>query len=154
MSFKSDLEKGEEMEQVVIEVLSADWIQLIKNPDNRGADLLIVTDSIEVKLDDMSNKTGNFFLEYECNWKKSGVYKEEEVPVKWWAHSDWNKILLISMKFLIRWVSNRVDECNKNKTKTSRWARIIQSWGDWGRVTGLVVPKEELENIAYKTYNL
>ena len=110
--------------------------------------------SIEVKLDDMSNKTGNFFLEYECNWKKSGVYKQEDVPVKWWAHSDWKALLLISMKFLVRWVSNRVDECNKNKTKTSRWARIIQSWGDWGRVTGLVVPKEELENIAYKTYNL
>lgn len=153
MTFKSDLEKGEELEKVVIDKLAEDF-HLIKNPDVKWVDLLIITDWIEVKFDDMSNKTWNYFLEIECNGKRSGVYKNEKIAVKYWAHSDGTKLLLISMKFLIRWVHKRMEECYSNKSKTSRWARIIESWGDGWRVKGLLVPKEELENIAYKIINI
>ena len=151
VSFKSDLEKGEAIEEVVIDKLKDEWIVCIKNPDVKGADLLIIEDSIEVKFDEMSNKTWNYFFEVECNWKPSWVYRKEEVPVKYWAHSDWNTTHLISMKFLTRWISNRMDECSANKSNTSRGARIIESWGDWWRVRWLLVPKAEIENISYKT---
>ena len=153
MPFKEDLKKWMDMEETIIELLSED-LHLFKNPKEKEADLLIVEHSAEVKYDVSSYKYWNYFLEVECNWKRSWVYKEEKIPVKWWIHTDWEEALLINMKFLRRWVENRMNECNANSSKTSRWARIIESGWDWGRVKWIVVPKDELRNIAYKIYYL
>ncbi len=152
-NFKEDLEKGNAMEEKVLQVLSSDF-NIIRNPNNKWMDLLIIEKWIEVKLDEYSKYSWNFFLEFECNWKPSWIYKEEDVELRYWAHSDGEKVYIIDGIFLKDWVAEKILECQANKSLTSKWCRLIEAWWNGGRSKWLLVPIKELDSLAEKVYNI
>ena len=151
--FEEDLKKWEALELKVIETLSSEF-NLIKNPDKKGIDLLIIEDWIEVKMDEYAKYSGNFYIEFECNNKPSWIFKDESIRLRYWAHSDWDNIYLIDWHTLKTWVQEKIDLCRINKSNTSKWFKVIENWGNWGRSKGLLVPVKELESLALKIYKI
>lgn len=154
-NFKEDLAKWEEMEKQVIDILNNDWYLILKNPDTKGIDLLVIEKWIEVKFDVSSYKYWNFYIEFECYWKPSGIFKNEwKIKLKYWAHSDWEILILLEWKKLHSFITEKISECRKNKSLSSKGFRIVENWGDGGRSKGLLVPKEDLKKQAKKIYIL
>lgn len=152
MSFKEDLEKWEKEEERVLKVLNEEFnYDLIKNPDWKWVDL-IPNSWIEVKMDEYSLYSWNYYIEVECNWKPSWIYKDEVPAVKEWIQSNWEYFLKIEMEKLRSYVWENIELCKKNKSNTSRWHRYVSNWWDWGRSKGLLVPVEKLKEIADLVY--
>lgn len=80
----------------------------------------------------MMDSTGNIFLEVECNWEKSWIFKYDNLHIfAYWNNNkfylfNWNKLKKIANELLI-----------------SKEYRIIK-WWDWWRVTGILIPEREL----------
>lgn len=150
--FQRDLESGMELEVKVLSTLNENWFNLIKNPDKKGMDLLILENWIEVKRDEAAMKTWNAYIEYECNWVASWIFKKEAINLKYWAHSleTWT-FLLFDWKTFRKFVKDKIADCNANKSKTSKWFRIVSGW-DWNRTKGLLVPVHEMAKLALDKY--
>ena len=86
MSFEESLKIGEEYERRIIEWLNKNNILATKNEDKKWVDILYWDIKIEVKRDEKSKITGNFYFETECWWKPSGLFKYSDV--KWWIHGN------------------------------------------------------------------
>jgi len=153
-NFKNDLKKWKEMEVKVMNILNTDWFNVIQNPIEKEMDLLIITEWVEVKHDEYAQYSWNFYIEFECNWKPSGLFREERVGLAYWAHSDWINVYLVNWKLLKEWVLNLISKCRDNKTNKHKCFRVVENWGDWGRTKGLLVPVGKLGEIAEKIYNI
>lgn len=153
-NFKEDLEKWEKFEDSVIDLLSSIGYKLIKNPDKKGIDLLLVKWGIECKMDEYAQYSWNFYIEYECNWKPSWIFKEEKHILKYWAHSDWKEVLILDWLMFNHFVKEKIKLCMQNKTLTYKWYRIIeQGWNGW-RTKGLLVPIQNMYEISRFRFTL
>lgn len=82
--FKDDLKDWMEYEIKVLEKLKTLWFNLKKNIDEKWVDLVWVFD-IEIKRDNKSIQTWNYFFETECRWKPSGLFKYANITywIQW-----------------------------------------------------------------------
>lgn len=153
-NFTEDLKKGKEMELKVMSLLNNNWFNLIQNPVEKEMDLLIIEKWIEVKFDEYAQYSWNFYIEFECNWKPSGLLREEKVELEYWAHSDWDKVYLTKWDELKQWVLDLVQRCRANKTLKHKQFRVVENWGNGWRTKWLLVPVSELENQSKYVYQL
>lgn len=142
------------MEAKVLSILEEDWHFLIPNPNKKWMDLLIIEKGIEVKYDEYAQYSWNFYIEFECNWKPSGIYKNDGIKLKYWCHSDGNKVFLLDGKKLQQYVEEKIIECRANKSWTSKGFKVIENWWNWWRTKGLLVPVKEIEKQAKKIYHI
>lgn len=149
--FSEDLTKWLVAEGKVLSVLSWEF-NLVKNPNDRWIDLLIIDWWIEVKLDEYAQFSWNFYVEFECNNKPSWLFKEEEYRLKYWAHTDGIRVYLLIADDFKEFVSEKILNCRDNKSNTSKWFRVVEQWWNWWRTKGLLIPAKEMEQIAYKIY--
>ena len=152
--FQKDLEQWKEMEERVMNLLNNNWFNLIQNPNEKEMDLLIIEKGIEIKYDVSAEKYWNFYIEFECNWIPSGLYKQESVSLSYWAHTDWKTLYLLNGKTFRRWAGEKIVLCRGNKSLTHKWFRVVENWWDWWRTKGLLVPVEKLKEQADLIYNL
>jgi len=151
-NFQEDLKKWKEYEEKAMNLLNDNWFNLISNPEKKGMDLLMLENGIEIKVDEKSKFTWNFYIEFECNWKPSGIFREETINLKWWWHSDWERLFLLSGDQLKKWVTEKIDNCRANKSLTSKWTRVVEFWWNWGRTKGLLIPIQQFEELSEKIY--
>jgi len=153
-NFKDDLIEGKEMEVKVMNLLNENWFNLIQNPNEKEMDLLIINEWIEVKSDKYAKHSWNFYIEFECNWKPSWLLRDERVVLKYWAHSDWERLFLLDWFKFTKLVLEKIELCRDNKSNTSKGFRVVENWGNWWRTKGLLFPVEEMAKVATFTYNL
>lgn len=128
--FRDDLEEAELIERRVAEGLNNLGYKNTRKIEGYHKEYDLVCDPItfEVKHDKLSTSTGNFFFEYECNGKKSGIACTDAyyfiLVKKDWAYMVKTDIL----KAFLRQFFN--DSYKK------------EMCGDGGRVKGIVVPTE------------
>jgi hypothetical protein len=151
-SFRDDLIKGKEWELKVLQVLKGEWMKLIQNPDEKWMDLLFIEEWIEVKKDEYAQYSGNFYIEFECNWKPSWLFRPEDYHLRYWAHTDWVHIYLMNWDYFKEFVNERIASCRANKTNTSKWFKVIEWWGNWWKSKWLLIPIEAMKEIAYEIY--
>lgn len=135
MNFISDLLAWESFEQFVSDKLLGHYdIITYKNPDKKGIDL-IGEAYMEVKLDRMYKRTGNFFVEYKCNGKESGINRYEE------------------LQYFVMWDNTNfyVVEINEVKNVCETKWRPIRGW-DWNRSEGYLVKVKDIECVAEYHY--
>ena len=135
-----------------MKLLNNEWFNLVQNPDEKKMDLIIVERWIEVKLDEYAQYSWNFYIEFECNWKPSGLFRPEEIELRYWAHSDGVDLYLLDWAMLKSWVKGKIDDCNKNKSLTSRGTKLIEAGGNWWRTKWLVVPLTIIKGLASNVY--
>lgn len=152
-NFQEDLKKWKEWEERILQVLIENWFKLIQNPKEKELDLLIINGWIECKKDEKAQFSWNFYIEFECNWKPSWLFRPEEHELKWWAHTDWLLIYLLEANEFKIFVSNKIDECRNNKSNTSKGYKVIESGGNWGRTKGLLIPVKDMGWLARKVFN-
>lgn len=72
MTFLSDLSFGKRYEDIAISLLNE---PIVHRPDGYFKEYDFKTDksSYEVKADRLTNRTGNFFIEFQCSNKPSGI---------------------------------------------------------------------------------
>jgi len=76
MGFTEDLKYGQMWEDKYQKLMTEKFGDLVeKAPDRvfKDYDYAFEKGSVEVKADGMVNKTGNFFIEFECNNRASGI---------------------------------------------------------------------------------
>lgn len=153
MWFVEDLKNGEKYEGVVIETLNKNGYNVIKNPDSRWMDLIILENGIEVKKDFGAKDTWNAFIEYECNGIPAWIMKEDNINLKFWVHSvsDSNFFMLDGDSFRT-FVADKVKELDSVKGKKLDGYRLVKWWDGW-RVKGLLIPIGEMEKMALNCYN-
>lgn len=148
-NFKDDLAKGKQMEVVAMEIISRELgLNLIANPKEKEMDIIIIEKWIEIKLDAYAIHSGNFYIEFECWWKPSWLFREEKLDLRWWWHSNWEELLLLDWKELKEFVLEKIEACRANKSNTSKGFKVIEAWWNWGRTKGLLFPVEEMKKIA------
>lgn len=84
MWFVSDLAKGQEYEQKVLEIIQREYPQenWTKNTQTKWVDIVSEWDkTIEVKSDFQASQTWNFFIEVECNGKPSWIFAYTSITV-------------------------------------------------------------------------
>ena len=154
MTFKEDLEAWEIVENKVAEAFNREWLKVIKNPDKKWMDLLFIYDGAEVKMDFMASKTWNVYIEYESNWTPSGILKDEDVVLRYWAHAlKEDEVLLFDWEIFKEYVKTKIKDCSANKSNTSKWFRIV-SWWDWNRTRGLLIPVQEMKSLSTITLKI
>ena len=156
--FKTDLATGREFEEKALSILNANWYSLIKNPNERGIDLLEISWGIEIKADLYNFRkwieNGNVYIEFESYWKPSWIFKEEDYPLKKWVQClPPSELILLDGRKFVRWVAERIEDCEQNKTLTSKWFRIVR-WGDWKMTKWLLVPAAEIRKQAERTFSM
>lgn len=156
--FQQDLARGVAFEELVLSKLNASWYNLIKNPNEKGIDLLEISWWFEVKADHYNFhkniENGNAYIEFEAYWKPSGIFKEEDYPLKKWIHSlSPSQIIVLDWERFVEWVRQRIQDCESNKSLTSKWFRIV-TWWDWNRTKGLLVPAPVILEQAEKIFNI
>lgn len=148
-NFAEDLIKGKEMEVIAMNILIDNWFNLIQNPKEKEMDLIIHCKKwIEIKLDEYAKYSWNFYIEFECNWNPSWLFREEDLKLEYWGHSDWINLYLLNGDKLKNWTLDLIERCRNNKTNTHKWFRVVESWWNWWRTKWLLVPVEELAKIA------
>lgn len=150
--FKDDLNMWKEMEVKVMNLLNWKWFNLIENPNEREMDLIIIEKWIEVKYDIGAKRTWNFYIEFECNWTPSWLFRKEQIMLQYWAQTDWDNVFLVEWRKLKRWVLQKINECKWNKSLTSKWARLIEAGWNWWRTKWLVVPVWQIEELSSFIY--
>jgi len=156
--FKADLARWMAFEEGVLSTLNASWYNLIKNPNEKGIDLLEIAWGYEVKADHYNFhkniEDGNAYIEFEAYGKASWIFKDEDYTLSKWVHSlSPNEIILLDGKKFREWIKGHIDLCMNNRSMTSKWFRIV-NWGDWKRTKGLLVPAKELKRQAEKIFNI
>ena len=152
-NFAEDLIKWKEAEKRIMDLLNENWFNLIQNPIEKEIDLLIINGGIEIKKDEYAKKSWNFYIEFECNWKPSWLYRPEKHKLIWWVHTDWEKVYMVYWDKLKNYVKNKIEECRLNTTLTSKWFRVVEQWWNWWRTKGLLFPLKEMEIIADNLFN-
>jgi len=156
--FKADLARWMAFEEVVLSTLNASWYNLIKNPNEKGIDLLEISGWYEVKADHYNFhkniEDGNAYIEFEAYWKPSWIFKNEDYNLSKWIHSlSPTEIIMLDGRKFRRWIAEHIELCERNKSLTSKWFRIV-NWWDWKRTKGLLVPAKELRKQAEKIFNI
>jgi len=147
MSFVNDLEEGKQYENRVLAFLDKSYpnMRLSKNPSRLGIDLVSPLGmNVEVKFDRRMDTTWNIFIEYECNWKPSWIFKYDYIHLfAYWNNTkfylfSWHKLKKDIRRFL-----------NSNEYR-------IVSWGDGWRVKWVLIPIKDLvtKQIAVRVFNL
>ena len=137
MSFVKDLEFGKQNEQIVLERVQElfpldEWMF---SEDKKAVDIISSSwKTIECKSDRQTLTTWNVFIEVECNWKKSWIFKYERLDVL--AYSYWENTLLINVDKL----STFIEENN------SRLKKI--KCGDGWRSVGYLIRLEEFTELS------
>jgi hypothetical protein len=153
MNFKECLEKWENMERLVCDILNKNWISVILNPSKEWMDLILLENWIEVKVDEYSKKSWNFYIEVECNNKASWIFKDEALNLKYWCHSDWDVVYVIDWPTLKSFVTDKINLCKSNKTLRHREFRFVSEWWDWWRSKWLLIPVSIIREISlYQLY--
>jgi len=135
MSFKEDLELGRENEHKVLEMIQSLFpqTQWWKNDEKKWVDIIWeLWHSVECKFDRMVSKTWNVFIEVECNWKPSWIFKYERIDVI--SYSFDNTTLLINVEKLKNFILE-----NKSKIRKIKW------WDGWRSVWYLIKLQDILE---------
>lgn len=101
MSFSADLQRGQEVEEKVVQLLKTKYPSCSLIDKFKGYDVWIpeLSLGVEVKFDPMSNKTGNIVIEYEMNGKQSALMTTK---AKLWVFYDGYKFCWLSPKDIIR----------------------------------------------------
>lgn len=141
MSFTKDLAVWAENEHRVLWILInefPDWNWEINN-EKKWVDIISKSTwlTVECKFDRMVEKTWNIFIEIECNWKPSWIYKYSKMDVISYSYS--NKTLLINREKLIKFI-----EENEHKLR-------LVNWWDWWRVSWYLIPIKDVEKIISRT---
>lgn len=109
MSFKKDLEFGNEYEKKALEYFK--YVKYkIKEGYFKPYDIKLKLETgkyerIEVKCDRLASKTGNIVIEYECNKKPSGLSTTEADKWIYFIHNT-NKVFIIPTDELRNIVKN------------------------------------------------
>ena len=136
--FKEDLADWLAYELIVLDRLKQLWWEVEKNNDDRWVDLLMPSwDWIEVKRDNKSMETGNYYFETECYKKPSWIYKYDNV--KFWIHGTEDKFHILDMEHI------------KGLIEQKGW---WVSGGDWWMSRGKILSTKAVENAAILTINL
>lgn len=153
--FKEDLERGRKMEEKAMDILNNNWFNVIKNPDKKWIDLLLLENWIEIKFDKYAKVSGNFYIEFECNGTPSWIFKEEEFILKYWGHSDGDNLFLLEGKKFKKWVAKKIKEAREQKSSLpSHGFMVVEKWWDGWRTKWLVLKVDLLKKQAYKTYKI
>lgn len=135
--FNQDLADGLEYETIVIEKIKSlgnnEWA---KNSEIKGVDVLIWGHSAEIKRDNKSKTTWNYYFETECWGKPSWIYKYENV--KLWVHGTDQKFSILLYEDLIKLIEKAYSV----------------SWGDGWASRGKIIPVKKIEEIAIININL
>ena len=135
--FQDDLVDGLEYEKLIIDRLVSLWNnKWEKNTEIRGVDILVWWHTAEIKRDNKSKETGNYYFETECYWKPSWIYKYENV--KLWCHGTDEKFSILLYEDLIKALEN------------AWWV----SWWDWWMSRGKILPVKKVEEMAIININL
>lgn len=120
IQFKKDLKLGQLFENEFVKILEKKNYQIISTCDNNKYDIKasrknkLVT--FEVKADLMSDKTGNYFIEFISFNKPSGIKTTE---ADFYVLYNNNKFHVVSVELINELINdkdyNRI-LCNKNKT--------------------------------------
>lgn len=154
MTFAECLEKWEKFERITHDILNKNWIKVLLNPNNKWMDLVIAEKWIEVKIDESSKKYWNFFIEFENNWKQSWIFKQDDIMLEYWAHSDWDVIYLVRWKLLRDFVADTISKCRQNSSLTYKGYRLVEKWWDWWRSKWLLIPVVKFAELATHTFNI
>jgi hypothetical protein len=147
MSFLEDLKEWEEKEIEIMNILNNNWFNLIKNPNNKWMDCIIVEKWIEVKYDKMSSTTWNFYFEYNCNWIPSWVFKKEEINLEYWVHCTDTKAYIIVGWQLKKFIASIIS------WKKFEWIKLTNWWDGW-RTKWVLVPIKYIEELSIATLDL
>ena len=107
-NFQSDLKKGQKVESIILEKLKKDHAGIKRVLGKKKEYDLIADDgyTAEVKFDELSEKTGNVGIEFECYGHPSGI---EVTTAYEWIHIYklynnwvWSKIKTSELKAFIR----------------------------------------------------
>ena len=135
MSFVGDLKEGNDYEDRVRRFLSYSYpfMELQKNPSRLGIDIISpYWANVEVKFDRMMDTTGNIFIEFECNWNPSWIYKYPFLHLfAYWT----NKYF-----YLFNW--NKLQKDIKKFIAIGKY-RIVKWWDGW-RSKWMLIPECEL----------
>lgn len=135
MSFVKDLEEGNTYEARILAFLVKSYpnMRLAKNPDRLGIDLLsIYGANVEVKFDRQMESTWNIFIEFECNWKPSWIFKYNPLPLfAYWCD---NYFYLFKGQELQKLALSFIE---------SKEYRIISWWDGW-RSKWILIPIRDL----------
>lgn len=147
MSFVGDLEVWREYEKRILEYLAKSYpnMRLAKNPNKLGIDLVSPLGvNVEVKFDRMMGNTGNIFIEYECNWKASWIYKYDNLHL----FAYWNNEIFYLFN------ANKLRKDIKKMLETKEY-RIIAWWDGW-RSKWVLIPIRDLigKTIAARQFRL
>lgn len=136
--FKIDLATWLEYEKLVLEKLKSLWWDVEKNEDEKWVDLLLSSwEWIEVKRDNKSMETGNFYFETECYKKPSWIYKYDNV--KFWIHWTEEKFHILDMEHI------------KGLIEQKGW---WVSWWDWWLSRWKILPTSSVAKAAIISYDL
>lgn len=147
MGFVNDLREWEMYEERIgMKLMEEFWMEFIKNPEKKGIDLIHPLMNIEVKYDKASKKTGNYFLEFQCNWVASWIskHKDERTPIFFGIGNE--------DEFLI-FHNPHLNSLFMNWYEDDKY-RVIENGWDWGRVKGMLIPQEDLREQALYIINL
>ena len=147
MSFASDLEEWKEIEVKVMSLLNNNWFNLIQNPNKKEMDLIILEKWIEVKYCRRAKETWNFYIEYECNWNPSWIFREEKLDLEYWGHTDWETLYLIVWYQLKKFI-NSILEWEKIE-----WIKLT-NWWDWWKTKWVLVPIRIIDELSIIKFNL
>ena len=99
-SFKEDIIKGEEAEYKLLKIIQKKHPKAYKiTGEFKAYDIYIpeIDSRLEVKRDIGSKNTSNFFIEYECNYKPSGL---SSTLADYWVIYDEDKFHFIKVPLL------------------------------------------------------
>ena len=147
MSFVTDLEEGKQYGLRVLNLLAKSYpnMRLAQNPKILDIDLISPLGvNVEVKFDRVMDWTGNIFIEFECNWKPSGIYKYSNLHL--FAYWNNNKFFLFNANKLKKDIAKLI---------VSKEYRIV-SWGDGWRSKWVLLPIKDLisKGIAVRVFRL
>lgn len=139
--FINDLKEWEAYELLILnEIKSKLWITLEKNIEKKAIDLIGPLLEIEIKYDKGSHKSGNYFLEFMCNGNPSGISKHKDgaKPVFFGIWNN-NEFLIFLNSYLLNLFLGWYEQGTY---------RVIENGGDWWRVKWMLVPCNDLRELA------
>jgi len=100
MTFFKDLERGKDIENIVLEILKIKYPCSVIVDKFKGYDIWVPEKhyGIEVKYDPMSNETGNFLIEIEFNNKPSALITTS--AHFWVIYDDFKFLFIEPMKII------------------------------------------------------
>lgn len=136
--FQDDLQEWLAYELMVIDKIKSLGNNLwTKNSDIKWVDVIIWWHSAEIKRDNKSKETWNYYFETECWGKPSWIYKYEWVKI--WVHWTDEKFSILLYDDLISLIEKK-------------WWWV--SWWDWWVSRWKILSVKDVEKIAILNINL